>query len=296
MLVSVIVITYGHEKFIKECLESIFCQSADFDIEVIISNDKSPDATDEIIHQFLKNVKNDRIHVKYFKHVKNIGMAENFVFSLKKATGKYIAYCEGDDYWIDPLKLQKQVDFLIQNPDVGLVYTKCKRYDTGDIIGEPIRGQDIFYSNKVTALTTLFSRDILSDYLSSGVSVNKAWLMCDYPLWLWFFINSKIEFIDIVTAVYRVLPESASHSRDGNKRVLFNISSFSVANFFAKDFFLETVEYDRFLNKRFSVLLLSCIKHKSHHIKKVKEMIGASKSISFKNRILLFIIGLIPMK
>lgn len=118
--VSVVVITYGHQEFITTCLDSILNQITDFEFEVIISNDKSPDATDTVIldylHQHPKASK-----VKYFNQPKNLGMMPNIVFTIQQAKGEYIATLEGDDYWIDNYKLQKQYEYLTKNKDFTIV-------------------------------------------------------------------------------------------------------------------------------------------------------------------------------
>jgi glycosyltransferase involved in cell wall biosynthesis len=114
--VSVCMITYGHENFIEEAIKGVLLQECNFGIELIIANDCSPDQTDEIIQRILKAQPKDFL-IKYSKHEKNIGMMPNFSFALQQCKGKYVAICEGDDYWTDPLKLQKQVDFLEANPD-----------------------------------------------------------------------------------------------------------------------------------------------------------------------------------
>ena len=115
LMVSAIILTYKHEKYIKKAIESILIQDTDFEYELIIADDCSPDNTKKIVTDIIeKHPKAYRI--KYFTQKKNIGMLANGNFSLNKAEGKYIAFCEGDDYWIDSLKLKKQVNFLEENP------------------------------------------------------------------------------------------------------------------------------------------------------------------------------------
>ena len=109
-------ITYGHEKYIREAIEGVLMQEGDFELELIVANDCSPDDTDTVLHAILKEHPRASC-VRYFKHEENKGMMPNFVFALQQATGKYIALCDGDDYWTDPYKLQKQVDFLEVNDD-----------------------------------------------------------------------------------------------------------------------------------------------------------------------------------
>ena len=118
-LLSVVMITYNHENYIKQAIESVLMQECDFDYELIVSNDKSPDDSDVIIEKMIsEHPKANKI--KYHLQENNLGMMPNFIFTLAQAKSKYIALCEGDDYWIDPLKLQKQVDFLEANNDYAL--------------------------------------------------------------------------------------------------------------------------------------------------------------------------------
>ena len=118
MKVSVSMPTYGQENYILDAIKGVVSQQYDGEIEFIISNDNSPDQTDEIIENYLKNTDiPNNISIKYIKHENNIGAIPNFAWTLQQSSGKYIAICEGDDYWTDPLKLQKQVDFLEENEE-----------------------------------------------------------------------------------------------------------------------------------------------------------------------------------
>ena len=124
-LVSVCVQTYQHASFIKQCLESIVLQQTSFDFEILIGEDASTDGTRAICLDYAK--KNpDR--VRLFLHSReNViyinGQPSgrfNMLYNIEKANGKYLAFCEGDDYWTDPLKLQKQIDFLEINHDFSM--------------------------------------------------------------------------------------------------------------------------------------------------------------------------------
>ncbi len=114
--VSVCMITYAHEKYIREAIEGVLMQECDFEVELIIANDCSPDGTDQIVKEIIKNHPRGS-WIKYFNHKENLGMMPNFIFALQECKGEYIALCDGDDYWIDPLKLKKQVEFLDANED-----------------------------------------------------------------------------------------------------------------------------------------------------------------------------------
>lgn len=108
--VSVVIITYGHEKYIRQALDSALMQKVDFEYEIIIGEDKSPDNTREILLEYKKKY-NDRITLVLRNT--NIGATQNLYDILLKCKGRYIALLEGDDYWIDAKKLQKQKDFWI---------------------------------------------------------------------------------------------------------------------------------------------------------------------------------------
>lgn len=118
---SIVVLSYHHEKFIRENLEGIFMQKVDFPIELIISDDASKDKTTEIIDELISK-KPSNIEIKFTKHQKNLGSTPNFYFALKQVSGDYIAFCEGDDYWTDPEKLQRQYDFLETNPEHSMCF------------------------------------------------------------------------------------------------------------------------------------------------------------------------------
>ena len=117
-LVSICSITYNHAPYIRQCLDGFLMQKTSFMYEIIIHDDASTDGTAEIIKEYAEKYPNlitpiFQTENQYSKGLR--GFYARFVFP--KAKGKYIATCEGDDYWTDPLKLQKQVDFLEENPD-----------------------------------------------------------------------------------------------------------------------------------------------------------------------------------
>lgn len=116
-------ITYNHDKYIKEAIESVLMQDVGFDIELVIANDCSTDATDAIILELIKTHPKGHL-IRYYNHPNNLGMMANFIFALEQCQGTYVALCEGDDYWNDNLKLVKQVGFLEKNPTYGICFHK----------------------------------------------------------------------------------------------------------------------------------------------------------------------------
>lgn len=117
-LVSICCITYNHAPFIRKCLDGFLMQKVDFPIEIIIGEDCSTDNTRQICEEYLAKYP-DIITLITSEH--NVGAVENEYRVMKAARGKYIAFCEGDDYWTEPTKLQRQVDFMETHPD----YTVC---------------------------------------------------------------------------------------------------------------------------------------------------------------------------
>lgn len=114
ILVSVAVITYGHEKYIRQALDSILMQEVNFKYEIVVGEDCSPDKTREILKEYERNYL-DKFVMVYRE--KNIGARKNSYDIDMRCKGKYIAYLEGDDYWLDKNKLQKQIDFLEKNKE-----------------------------------------------------------------------------------------------------------------------------------------------------------------------------------
>lgn len=161
--VSVVMITYGHEKYIREAIEGVLMQEGDFELELIVANDCSPDDTDTVLHAILKEHPRASC-VRYFKHEENKGMMPNFVFALQQATGKYIALCDGDDYWIDSYKVQKQVQFLEENKEYVIHSGKAQMLvhnELSEVIGNPLLKStyilsDFFTKNNLISCTIMF--------------------------------------------------------------------------------------------------------------------------------------------
>lgn len=131
-LVSVSVITYNQKNYIRQCLEGILMQQVNFPMEIVIGDDGSSDGTTEICKEYADRFPDKiRLFIRerntshYYENGKYIWFF-NGHWSRMSCKGKYVAICEGDDYWIDPLKLQKQVDFLEKNPDYSLCFTNAR--------------------------------------------------------------------------------------------------------------------------------------------------------------------------
>ena len=130
MIVSVCMITYGQDKYIRQSIKGILMQKVGFDIELIIADDCSTDKTQEIVQDIIRNHPNGQ-WIKYTRHSQNKGMLDNLIWALGQCRGKYIALCEGDDYWIDQNKLQHQVAILEANKNCSFCFHRALRiFDT----------------------------------------------------------------------------------------------------------------------------------------------------------------------
>ena len=173
-LVSICSITYNHAPYIRQCLDGFLMQKTKFRYEIIIVDDASTDGTTEIIKEYAEKHPDliTPIFQKENQYSKGIrGMFPRFCFPHAK--GKYIALCEGDDYWTDPLKLQKQVDFLESHPDYVMCSHRFKQYMQkegiykDDWYGEVPNGITYDLNSLIqgfwfhTPLTVMFRRDSL---------------------------------------------------------------------------------------------------------------------------------------
>lgn len=242
LMVTIQCITYNHELYIRQCLEGFVMQQTNFRFEVIVHDDASTDGTTAIIREYVGKYPNIikpiyETENQYSKYDGSIGriMSEH-------TYGKYVAMCEGDDYWIDPLKLQKQVDFLEENPEYGLIYAKVSTFYQNqkkfkkNIGGSGTSFLDILCYNPVPTLTVCFRKNLYDSYVKEILSYADDWKMGDYPLWIYISKHSKVQFMDSVVGVYRVLQDSASHHSNVEKQLDMYDSGFQIALFFQEKY------------------------------------------------------------
>ncbi|PAU93171.1 hypothetical protein CK503_13510 [Aliifodinibius salipaludis] len=137
-IISVSVHTYQHANYIEDCLKGILMQETEFSFEILLGEDASTDGTREICIEYAKKYP-EKIRLFLHKRANNIQIQNrpsgrfNFLYNLHNARGKYIAICEGDDYWTDPLKLQKQVEFMERHNEYSLCFHNSKvMYENGN--------------------------------------------------------------------------------------------------------------------------------------------------------------------
>lgn len=113
--VSVVMLTYNHAKYIEQAILGVLQQETSFHFELIVGNDGSSDETDRIIKRLIRENKNKLCEIVYVSHEHNVGMGKNADSVFSRAKGQYIAFCEGDDFWQEKAKVQRQVDIMEAN-------------------------------------------------------------------------------------------------------------------------------------------------------------------------------------
>ena len=288
IVVSINTLTYNHEKYIAQCIEGILLQKTNFAFELLIHDDASTDRTAEIIREYEEKYP---LIIKPIYQTENQwakGIKNSVTYQYPRAKGKYIAICEGDDYWVDENKLQIQVDFLENNSDYGMCYTKTKQYVQNiqkfrkKDFGSYFNGfEDLLINgNKIPTLTAVYKKELLQKYQLEIQPANKGWLMGDYPMWLYFSHESKIKFFDKVTAVYRVLENSASHSVDVEKQFRFEKNTEEIKEFYSK---LYEVHYDSLADEIIYFRIYVNILTKKFNIDVAKEMRSCFRCMEKRN-------------
>ena len=252
LTLSVVIITYNQEKFIGKTLNSIISQNHNYSYEIVIGDDCSKDKTQEIIEDYCKRYPGI-IKPEYNKA--NKGIIKNYFDTITRCKGKYIMDVAGDDWFLQG-KIKKQIDFLERNPDVGMCYgyaeqyfEKSKKIGKKKIGGNTNTFDSLIIRNEIPAPTMCVRNSLFKKYFLEENPLKQEWLMEDYPMWLWFSLNSRIEMIKEDFAVYRVQEESASHSKNIEKLLLMEKSANDVRNYFIKKYNKGTpVEFD--INKQ----------------------------------------------
>lgn len=260
IMVTVLIAAYNHEKFIEDAIEGIINQKTDFKYELLIHDDASADRTPEIIREY---------ELKYPEIVKGIFQEVNqfqhchlgSVFLHPRIRGKYIALCDGDDYWTDEKKLQKQVDFLEANEEYSMCMHNAVKvnYETGEkkIINTfPETGT---YGQKEQILAGLGT-----DFPASASYVLRAELFqeipafffetraLDYPIRQYFANRGKVYYFAEPMSVYRVSTPRSYMKSTRKQQIFYNNYTLEMIHFFER--------FDNYTKRKFHDLLKEKIK------------------------------------
>ena len=225
VLVSVLCLTYNHEKYIESALEGFVNQKTDFNFEVLVHDDASVDNTQLIVSQYAKKYPEiiKPIFQKENQYSKGISISEEVL--SKYARGKYIAICEGDDYWSDCFKLQSQIDYLEAHPE----YSACVHNSYGEDVKTDKK--KIIYKMRDKDLTF---KDVIEEggqsFQSSSLIYRKQFLsnrpdffrvmnsigVEDYPLAIYLAFSGKIKYFGKPMSVYRMMTENSWTKNNSN--------------------------------------------------------------------------------
>ena len=248
-LVSIKCAVYNHEPYLRQCLDGFVMQQTNFPFEAIVHDDVSTDGSAAIIREYAEKYPHIIKPIYETENQYSKGMLDRVMRLAMHSASKYICICEGDDYWTDPHKLQKQVDIMEQDPEVGLVHTLSQvYYQSLGHIGKEVRGEpinsldDLIRANRCVTLTACFRKNLYMNYLKEFISnnwVKHRWRTGDYPQWIFYTGHAKTHFIPEVTGVYRLCGSSACHYPDIKKQVAFELSVLDLKTYFARYFHRE---------------------------------------------------------
>jgi glycosyltransferase involved in cell wall biosynthesis len=239
-LVSVLMLTYNHAPYIAQAIDSVLLQKTNFPYELLIGEDCSTDGTGAIVEKYAHKYPS---FIRVISGSENIGALGNIVRITSAARGKYMATLEGDDFWSDQSKLQKQVDFLEQNPEYGLAHSDVNQfYEISKIVIENFNAKnnilipegDIFNELLdpekyiIKTPTALFRKNLHDRYVEYNVIKEKGWGVADLFTWLSMARFTKVKYFPHALATYRVLPESAGSSRDLRKKLSMHQSVYGI--------------------------------------------------------------------
>jgi glycosyltransferase involved in cell wall biosynthesis len=210
MKITTIILSFNHSNFIAKAIDSVIEQSGNFKHEILISDDGSKDNTLEII---LKYAEKYPLSIRNISKKKNSGTSGNYKHCFKEATGDYIAILEGDDYWVDPQKINRQMEFLNKYNEASMVFSRCLLLDFNTGRTRELKRQnnlpqiltaDFFVKNKHLNLIVNLSTVMLRKTILKNIP-NEVFDPHFSEISLVFYLDnfSKIGFIDKISTVYR---------------------------------------------------------------------------------------------
>lgn len=268
-LVNIVMVTYNQENYITQAIESVLMQKTDFCYQLIIGEDYSTDKTRNICIEYSKRYPEK---IKLILHSSNLGLVKNYKTVFEACNAKYIAILEGDDYWIDKFKLQKQVDILENDSKVGLVHAGYFVLTTGKLKKHIIpkyskkKGaiyNDLIKSNYIGPLTAIFRKELIDKYADFQVMITENYSTIDYALWLEISYHSKVEYLNETVAVYRKEKGSVSIPTEFSKVEIFYNTKTKMLQYFDKKYSTNKKSLIDAYNSMYYGLMLKSIHYNS---------------------------------
>lgn len=257
-MLSVIMTTYNHERYIAEAIESVLRQQTSFRVEIVIGEDCSTDRTLNIARDYQSMYPEG---IRIVSSDENVGWRKNYRRTIAAAKGKYIALLDGDDYFTHRKKLQMQVELLEADPEAGMCYTRSERVDeTGNRTLYPegecqTSFEAMLRRNPAENCTVVARRELVERYYDEiRPDLHPEWRTDDLPMWLWFAATGKYRAIDCPTAVHRVLRESVSHSPKYRDKIAFVDSLADISIWYDKRYNASRLHHELTLAKHNTAL------------------------------------------
>lgn len=249
--VSVIMVTYNQESTIARAIDSVLAQECSFPYEIIIGDDMSTDATSAICRDYALRYPE---RIRLIVNSVNKGLVDNYYDCILEARGKYLADCAGDDFWIDPLKLQKEADILDSDPEINIVHTAWEYYDedSGHIapslterthrgLLKPVSDKGELFIPILTdrhgplihLCTALYRRDVLMRCYNADCNLfrNKEFLCEDLQLTTSLARDGKVAYLPDVTLRYSIGHPSVLSRGDMEKTYRFFLSTIKLLHY-----------------------------------------------------------------
>lgn len=255
---SICTVTYNQKDYIAKALDSFLMQKTNFKFQVIVGDDYSTDGTTEILKEYAEKYPDI---IKPILREKNIGAALNSLDVYNHAKTKYVAICDGDDYWTDENKLQKQVDFLENNPDYSICFhPACVKYEGFDY-DKP----DELYPSNITPKEATFENLLMQNYIPTSGVVYR-WRFHNENFQDWFPKNifagdwqlnllhasvGKIKMLTDVMSVFRKQPKGINSCFNGNIEDLYLVHGLKMLNQYENIYEKITNHSEYFLNNKY---------------------------------------------
>lgn len=307
LMVSIRCITYNHEPYIRQCLEGFVMQKTNFRFEAIVHDDASTDGTVAIIREYAERYPDiiKPIYETENQYSKHDGSLNRIMDAA--CTGKYLAFCEGDDCWTDPYKLQKQVDYLESHLECVLVHTDLSVQDvnTGEMEhfkwkrqrnynqierdwGDKLVSLILQGKYSVQTLTVCARMDSIRRVRDEYPEMaDKKLLMGDTPLWMALAKKGTFHFIPEETACYHVISESATHSKNYSNVINFYVSCLYMVEKFSALFGISDKDKDSAIQAYIYFLLKDIYTDKREYRQEVEDKILRERALDKRNAFLL---------
>ena len=260
-LVSIEMITFNHAPYIVQAIEGVLMQKTNFPIELVIGEDCSTDGTREMVFEYQKKYADV---IRVITSEKNVGIKKNVYRTKRACRGKYVAFCEGDDYWHNSEKLQRQVDYMECHPECGLVYSSYDVYHekTKKLIRDFVAYRkwripenldmcDIIENRDgigacILTCTVMVRHNICVEVIESDHYLYKSnkFLMGDTQVWSEISRKASLHFIPESFATHRITDESASRSKNVEKQLRFSVSGGELGIYLCKKYNLPKLTRD----------------------------------------------------